>query len=279
MKNPPSYLVFSDLDGSLLDHYSYSFQEALGAVDLLEQADIPLVLVSSKTRSEIVELRNALGNRHPFIVENGAAVFIPRNYFPKKPEDTVVRGEYWVHEMSSPRATWLKKLDTMEQEFGSQFTCFHTAGVEGVMEMTGLSVSQAEKANSRDYSEPVKWLGQPQEEYNFIQRLRDLGATVTKGGRFMSVSGHCDKGKALVWLRNAYQHAWAITRLEDLAIGDSDNDISMLEAASTALIIRSPVHAFPSISRTRDVIHSQGVGPAGWAEGVSKWLDTNNILA
>ena len=75
-------LVFSDLDGSLLDHYTYSFLEALPTVNLLEQLNIPLVLASSKTRAEIIELRSALGNRHPFIVENGAAVFIPQPISP-----------------------------------------------------------------------------------------------------------------------------------------------------------------------------------------------------
>lgn len=270
-------LVFSDLDGSLLDHYTYSFQEALPVVNLLEQLNIPLVLASSKTRAEIIALRTALGNRHPFIVENGAAVFIPQHYFPKQPADTEVRGEYWVHEMAPPRTSWLTKLGAMKEEFGSQFSSFHSAGVAGIMEMTGLSESQARKANDRDYSEPVKWLGDPQGESKFIQRLRDSGATVARGGRFISVSGRCDKGQALTWLRARYQETSSSHTVEDLAIGDSDNDLPMLEAAGTALMIRSPSHDFPSLSKISRVIHSHNIGPAGWAEGVSQWLKLNNI--
>ena len=70
--------MFSDLDGSLLDHYSYSFDAALPAVNALEELDIPLILVSSKTRAEILAVREQLANRHPFIVENGADVFVPQ---------------------------------------------------------------------------------------------------------------------------------------------------------------------------------------------------------
>ena len=75
---PVTRLVFSDLDGSLLDHYSYSYEAALPQMEALERAGIPLILVSSKTRAEILILREELANRHPFIVENGAAVFIPQ---------------------------------------------------------------------------------------------------------------------------------------------------------------------------------------------------------
>ena len=47
----------------------------------------------------------------------------------------------------------------------------------------------------------------------------------------------------------------------------------MLEAAQTALVIRSPVHDFPEVNRTGGVIYSTATGSAGWAEGVTRWLD------
>jgi hypothetical protein len=89
MKAAPMLLMFSDMDGSLLDHHSYSFAAALPMITALEQLDIPLILASSKTRAEILDLRTALGNRHPFIVENGAAIVIPKQAFPVQPFDTL----------------------------------------------------------------------------------------------------------------------------------------------------------------------------------------------
>ncbi|MEM1155897.1 MAG: mannosyl-3-phosphoglycerate phosphatase, partial [Pseudomonadota bacterium] len=61
---------------------------------------------------------------------------------------------------------------------------------------------------------------------------------------------------------------------DDLAVGDSGNDIAMLEAAGTALLVRSPAHAFPTLNRVDKVIHSHHYGPAGWAEGVEIWLSS-----
>ena len=65
--------------------------------------------------------------------------------------------------------------------------------------------------------------------------------------------------------------------MKDLAIGDSENDCPMLEAAETALLIRSPVHDFPTLAKVDGVLHSQRYGPAGWAQGVLQWLQSNGI--
>jgi mannosyl-3-phosphoglycerate phosphatase family protein len=273
-------LVFSDLDGSLLDHFSYSFEAALPALRALDRLEIPLVLASSKTCDEMLELRTALGNEHPFISENGAAVYIPRNYFPREPAATSPAGrfdEYRVHEMAPPRDRWLRELGALRGDFPDQFESFSDAGVGGIVEMTGLSESQALLASRRHYSEPVKWLGTPQGEARFIERLEDVGATVTRGGRFLSVSGDCDKGRALAWLRELYQEANPARIVHDLAAGDSDNDRAMLEAAGTALAVRSPVHDFPALGRDDGVIFSRATGPAGWAEGVMQWLRLHGI--
>ena len=275
--NAPSLLVFSDLDGSLLDHHSYSFAPALPLVKTLAERGIPLILASSKTRAEMLELRLALGNTQPFIVVNGAAVFIPRHTFPAPPVGTRELGDYWVYEMAPARSKWLALLADLSAEFPGEFDSFHSAGVAGIVEMTGLSMTQAQAANDRFYSEPVRWLGSKARETLFTRRLRDAGATVLKGGRFLSVSGNCDKGQALRWLRARYQQQAGGTALKDLAIGDSENDCSMLEAAHTALLIRSPVHDFPALGKVDGVLRSSACGPAGWAQGVSQWLQSNGI--
>jgi mannosyl-3-phosphoglycerate phosphatase family protein len=271
------YLVFTDLDGSLLDHHNYSYQDAMPQLRQLDQLDIPVIPASSKTRVEIERLRAELGNEHPFIAENGAATYIPVGYFPSQPRDTVLRDDYWIHELSPPRATWLDALAKLESDFPGSFDYFHRAGTEGIMRMTNLPRERAEEANQREYSEPVKWFGDEQERETFLARLAEAGALVLQGGRFLSVCGDCDKGRALAWLRDSYRQAWPLAECHDIAIGDSGNDCAMLEAAETALLIRSTVHEFPALQRTEGVLHSEDYGPAGWAEGVARWLHLHRI--
>lgn len=265
-------LVFTDLDGSLLDHHSYSFEAALPALRQLADHGIPVVPVTSKTRSELEPLRRALGNSHPFIVENGAAVFIPIGYFARQPEATRERGDYWVREFSGSRTRWLNLLESLRAQFEGEYTNFDRAGTAGIAGMTGLPAAAAELANHREYSEPVQWLGDPVRKADFIAELQAAGARALQGGRFLTVAGDCDKGRALAWLRSAYREALGRGTVHDLAIGDSGNDIAMLEAAETALVIRSPVNEFPQLARKQGVIYSRLCGPEGWAEGVSQWL-------
>ena len=80
MKRTP-LVVFTDLDGTLLDHGTYSFEPARPGLEALLEAGIPLVFCTSKTRLETERWRRALANVHPFIVENGGAVYVPEGYF------------------------------------------------------------------------------------------------------------------------------------------------------------------------------------------------------
>ena len=265
-------LVVTDLDGSLLDHHSYEYAPAEATLAALEAAGIPLVLASSKTRAEIRDLREALDNRHPYIVENGAAVIFPEGYLPSPPPGALRDGGEWVCAFAPPRAHWLAVLEDLRDEFPGEFENFAHGGVQWIVERTGLAPAAAQQANTRDYSEPVAFGGTPARETAFIDALRHAGATVLRGGRFLSVAGDCDKGQALVWLRETLREAWQVEAVDDLAVGDSQNDCAMLDAAGSALLIRSPVHDFPDLTRRDGVMRSTAFGPQGWAEGVDRWL-------
>ena len=266
-------LVFTDLDGSLLDHYSYQFDEAVPLLAKLEQAGIPVIPVTSKTRAEIESIRLRLGNRHPFVVENGAAIYIPKDYFATLPAAAKPSEDYWVLEFAPAREKWLEILQGLEPEYDGEFECFYRAGVAGIVAMTGLSESDAALANRRAFSEPVRWLSSEERKVQFVSALRSKGAHPLQGGRFLTLAGDCDKGRALSRLRDVFAAQSKGVVIHDIAIGDSSNDIAMLEAAETALVVKSPVHDYPVLTRERGIIYSTGLGPVGWAEGVSQWLE------
>ncbi|TDG16023.1 HAD-IIB family hydrolase [Seongchinamella unica] len=272
-------LVFTDLDGSLLDHDDYSFDAALPVLAKLERAGIPVIAVTSKTRVEIERIRAELDNRHPFVVENGAAIYIPRGYFAEQPDGTRERDDYWVMEFSPDRQKWLDILQSLEAGFSGEFEYFHRARVAGIVEMTGLGTAEAALANQREFSEPVKWLGSDERKAEFVGSLLSLGAHPLQGGRFLTLAGDCDKGRALARLREIYAAQSGNVVIRDIAIGDSRNDIAMLEAAETALVIKSPVHDYPPLKRENGVIYSEGFGPVGWAEGVGQWLGESTSVA
>lgn len=274
----PLKLIFTDLDGSLLDHHSYSFKPAVKMLEELEKRGIPVIPITSKTKAELLPLRKELKSVHPFIIENGAAIYIPKNYFSQQPKTSETSGQFWVIKNSVSRKTWLELLQENAAEFSGEYQTFDSVskqqGVEGIADLTGLSSNMAALANQREFSEPVHWTGTSARKKLFIRKLKTLGATVLQGGRFLSIGGDTDKGRALLQLQNLYLQQAQQSSCETLAIGDSGNDISMLEQASSALIIKSDNHAPPELTRGSNCSISKQNGPRGWAAGVTDWLQT-----
>ena len=109
----------------------------------------------------------------------------------------------------------------------------------------------------------------------FIEQLTEAGGTLLQGGRFLPLATQLAKVVPLDQLAKIYQQL-GIQAVHSLAIGDSGNDISMLEIATSAIIIRSKTHSPPTLNRNNNLIISRDFGPQGWAESVSFWL--NNFL-
>ena len=274
-KKNKQWLVFTDMDGSLLDHFTYQFDEATQSLNTLATQKIPVIPVTSKTQAELEQLRDDLHNHHPFIIENGAAVFIPKGYFKEQPSDTTETEAYWIKSFVKPRETWQQLITKIRSRYEGKFITFAEAGLDGIVAMTGLKSDQASKAAQRQYGEPLSWQGNCIDKGEFIKDLENMGANVLEGGRFLHVSGMCDKGIALTWLKNVYQNQAPEQAITSLALGDSGNDIAMLETADYATLIRSPVHELPNIQRKEGLFVSTSTGPKGWSEGISNFIPSD----
>ncbi|MDU0355151.1 HAD-IIB family hydrolase [Paraglaciecola aquimarina] len=266
------HIIFTDLDGTLLDHHSYSFAPVVSILDKLQQEGIPVIPNTSKTFAELVEIRGALKLTTPFIVENGAAIYIPTHFFPQQPIGTIEKSGYWLKEFSPRVEHWVGVLDTLQAAFSEEFEHFSRMSVKRISEVTGLSEHDAELAATREYGEPVNWLGDQASKTLFIHALEEAGATPLQGGRFLHVSGYSDKGQALTWLLNEYQKQHPDKQCDSIALGDGQNDVAMLEVASLAIRILSPTTPPPELKRTNKVITSHNFGPTGWAECIEAIL-------
>ena len=176
--------------------------------------------------------------------------------------------------MIQPRQHWLQLLESVGESFSSEYQTFSSicaeSGIGGLVELTGLNLEQATLAQQREYSEPIHWLGSEAHKAEFIQQIQQAGGHLLQGGRFLTLGGKTDKGVALQQLQTLFQQQYGTC--QSLAIGDSNNDISMLEAADSALIIRSSHHRAPIPLRNSNLWHSSAIGPNGWVEGVNAWL-------
>lgn len=259
----PRLIVFTDLDGTLLDHHSYSWRAAMPAVSRLCGHGIPLILNSSKTAAEISELQRTMGLRAPFIVENGAAVVIPQGCLGNDDEEVVHFG--------ASHEEVMRSLLVRRKE-GAHFRCFHDLSVDELVQLTGLSAHGAEQAKQRLGTEPLLWEGTDEELTDFRAALERDGLRLVQGGRFLHAMGCFDKADGARFLLERYREHFGDTPLVSIALGDSPNDQRMLEEADIPVVIRgvnSDQLELPASSRP---MRSLKPGPEGWNECVLNLL-------
>ncbi|GGA75778.1 mannosyl-3-phosphoglycerate phosphatase [Neiella marina] len=266
-------LIFTDLDGTLLDHFSYSFEPAQPLLSYFDEQQIPVIANTSKTCAELIHIRKELNNSAPFIVENGAAVYLPKKLFPECPKDCHDDGALWRYEMSRPREHWLNLLHSLKPSFQSLYTSFSNLSIEQLVQLTGLTTEQAERAAKRQFGEPVLWHGNREDKLLFIQAINELGGNVLQGGRFLHVGDAVNKGAAMQWLKQLYCDHYPNTEFQSIALGDSQNDVDMLEIADHAVVIASPTHSAPKLKRQANLNHSKAYGPEGWRETLIQLLE------
>ena len=69
-----NFLIFSDIDGTLLDHDNYSFGNLRNFIAKIKDK-VLVIFNSSKTFAEIIQLNEKLKLNFPFIIENSACIF------------------------------------------------------------------------------------------------------------------------------------------------------------------------------------------------------------
>ncbi|HUU38442.1 MAG TPA: HAD-IIB family hydrolase [Candidatus Desulfaltia sp.] len=259
-------LVFSDLDGTLLDHHSYSFESARPALHLLREKRIPLIICSSKTRAEIESIRAALANTDPFISENGGAVFIPEGYFAQELPSARRESGYHVLEFGTPYPRLREVISELQERLPGQIRGFGDLAVEKVMELTGLSAPEAALAKKREYDEPFLLTGTASLEA--IQETAGAaGLKISQGGRFFHLTGDNDKGKAVRLLRTIYAQAEG-RPLKTIGLGDSPNDLPLLENVDFPVLVQKPGGRYDPSIRMSHLIRAPGEGPDGWRAAV-----------
>jgi len=264
-------LIFTDLDGCLLNHDSYTFDEAWPALQLISAKSIPLIINSSKTETEILEFRRVLHNQHPFAVENGAAIFIPKDYFPgfKRPLNAIRFG--------SSRRELLEALSDLRARYAFAFESFTDLGPAKIAELTGLTLQQATMANQRIGSEPLRWLGNDESLSEFKKLLARKKMSLVEGGRFWHVMGQVDKVLAMRWLLKQFRES-AKADFLSIVLGDSENDRRMLEAADVAVVIKTSSGKHLAVEKQgSQVIYTESPGARGWNEAIVQLLERTEV--
>jgi mannosyl-3-phosphoglycerate phosphatase len=262
-------LVFTDLDGTLLDSDSYSWRGARSALTELRRRRVPVILCTSKTRAEVRYLRDRIGITDPYAAENGGVIVVPRGF---SDHAILRRGKQrdLVFRLGGEHADILETLKGLARATEVSVRGFSDMSAAELARETGLPLAQARLALRRESGEPFLFQDAPQKQIRLFARMaRERGFTLQRGGRFWHLSAGCDKGQAVQILTDLYQLAWT-SPVRVIALGDAANDLPMLRRAHVPILLANrdgrfdPVvtKALPQIRRVSET------SPAGWGQAV-----------
>lgn len=261
-------IIFTDLDGTLLDYYNYSFEPALPALKIIKENNIPLIICSSKTRREIEYYRKKLGNTHPFISENGGGIFIPKNYFKFQISGsrciTEKSKDYHIIKLGAQYSDLRIAIEALRKE-GFSIRGFGDMSAKEIAKLAGITIKEAKMAKERNFDEPFIFKGNNEEFKKLRDAIEKRGFNVTQG-RFFHIFGNSDKGKAVSILINLYKKKY--DKIISIAIGDSLNDIPMLENVDYPFFVKKPDGSYETQIDIPHLKKAEGIGPEGWNKAV-----------
>ncbi|WP_292486017.1 mannosyl-3-phosphoglycerate phosphatase [Methanohalobium sp.] len=269
-----NYVVFTDLDGTLIDHNTYSYEPAKPALELLEKHNIPLVICTSKTRAEIEVYVKKLNSPHPFISENGGAIFIPKGYFDVDYDYTMTYKNYNIIELGTEYTILRQVLEDIKSSVDVEIIGFGDLDNEDVSKDTGLDIKSARLAKMREYDEAFKVKGEYEDVANrIIEIIKSHGLNYTRGGRYWHLIGNNDKGKSVETLSNIYRKQFG--NLQTVGLGDSLNDYPMLKSVDIPYLVQKSggIHD-DSITDSR-INRIEGIGPKGWNKAIIDLISNN----
>lgn len=259
-------LIFTDLDGTFLNHHNYSFDESFEALKKIREAEIPLIFTTSKTKAEVERLQEKVGIFEPFIVENGAALFIPEGYQGFDLSSLLNYEDKKMIVFGQSYATVLAFYDAYKETF--MMRGFSDMSDGEVSELTGLSQMDLLLAKQRNFTEPFLLHDESKlEELEILARGYEL--KITKGGRFYHLMGELqDKGIAVRETIELFQELYK-EKVYSIGLGDSQNDEEMLNQVNMPILIQKYDKSYLDTD-IKNIQKSSYSGSKGWNEMVLK---------
>ncbi len=263
------WVIFSDLDGSLLNYDDYSFEQARPALKKIKRLEIPLVLTTSKTRTEVEIILGEMGLEEPFIVENGAALFFPAGYRGWDMANGIAMKSYAMIQLGMPYTEIRAFVKRMTPRF--RIRGFGDCSVQEIADMTGLPYDKARLAKEREFTEPFL-LGEEKDIEDLTYLASKNKIKIVRGGMFYHLMGiHQDKGEAVKLMKSIFRrHIGDEVRF--VGIGDSANDIPMLEHVDIPVLIPNADGRFERADLP-NLIKAPSPGSRGWNEAMEGILN------
>ena len=262
-----SFYIFTDLDGTLLDNNNYSFGDLESFINKIK-GKVEIIYNTSKTFSEVLYLNRKLKINFPFIVENGSCIFFPKGYLENKDiNKNFFRYEnYFGYRLTNYTSNnFVDCFSNLKNKYN--FSFYSKLEEKKLAKITNLNISEIRRSKKRLFTNPIFWEDTEKNLLNFKIdiSLHDKNLKILKGGRFLHILDNYDKGIALkkfIKIINPLNK----TSLTTISLGDSENDISMLNLTDYSCVIKSKKKKI--FLKNNKIYYSKNKAPNGWKESL-----------
>ena len=271
-----NYYIFTDLDGTLLNHDNYTLGRIKNFINKIKLKN-HIIFSTSKTFFEILEINKKLDLNFPFIVENGACIFFPNNYIFFNPNKTKFFNykNYLGYKLSELSPEVIEnKLYKLQKKY--DFILFSQLKLDHLSKITNLKNKSLKNCTRRLFTNPIYWNDTDERMKKFILDIKKISKTyqISKGGRFYHLLDNYDKGKALMKFLKIIKYSDK-NNFKTISLGDSENDISMLEQTDYSCIVKREKVKI-SLKKKTNIYYSIKKAPDGWKESIEFILKKEN---
>lgn len=305
--SPRPLLIVSDVDGTLIDHegrlpfHPLELRERLKALGERHNTTVTLALASSRTLRELTVLQCALGIPGPCIAEDGALVALDCQQAasdaglacgagPGTGEIRVEGRRRLITEQLAPKVSEIEKLM-------QDMPAFHQADVRKLsleaQKSLGFRTTGALRRALAERCYSVLLDPEVLDEaalFALHQRADSCALHLQRGGRWLTLTAARGKGVALDALRRMLKQNGQQNSLPNsaknkgeglaragsglpgyrplcIAIGNEENDLSLLAAADLRFVIRNPQRGpHESLAKLPGAVVADSEGPGGWID-------------
>ena len=240
-------VIFTDLDGTLLEEDGSLSPEARAAVGALWARGIPVVPLTSKTRLELERWIAVLDAGGAGAFENGAGIL-------REGRTEVLPG-------ARPTRDLRAALDDLRRQTRLPLVTFEEIPDAELTRLTGLPPTEAALAREREFDLPFLAPAEASAALSFASL--PPGIRLTRGGRFWHLSGLHDKGDALRLL------AARLGGGPTIGLGDAPNDAAFLRIVDLPVLVPKKAGLDAGL---RAALPNAAVAPApggaGWSAAV-----------
>ncbi len=164
----------------------------------LDHEAIPAVWLTSRSRLQFDEARRKHGHTHPFIAEDGCAVYLPEDYFHLRPASDASRtkraatlrlGRFTCIPIAEALPAAAEALQTLSRDTGVPVVTLRSLSPRELVQNTGLPQKEAELARQRDFDEIFFFAGASDEEIErFLTEGRNRNLQFRRHGMLWSTA-------------------------------------------------------------------------------------------